>query len=69
MYTIESMETNGPKEEVLSLDEAVVKLNTELKNGRVIFIDGSPIQVDIITPEIVKSTTDTISIMNKLIGG
>jgi len=68
-YTIEVMEPTGPKEHSLGLDETVTKLNLELNNGRVVFIDGSPVQADIITPDIVQSCKSTITVMNKLIGG
>ncbi len=68
-YTIEIMETTGPKEHNLELNDAVSRLNLELENGRVIFVDGAPIQTDIITPEIVQGCKNTITVMNKLIGG
>ena len=68
-YRIESMETSGPVVEDLSLTAAVDKLNNEKANNRFIFIDGKPIQSDIIGEDDVKACKKNISIVNMLIGG
>ncbi len=68
-YKIESMETSGPITEDLSLTEAVTKLNNEKANNRFIFIDGKPMQDDVITEDTVKKCKKSISIVNQLIGG
>ena len=69
MYTIECMETNGPVTEQYTVEDAVKKLNNELENNRSIFIDGVPVQVDLITDEVVSACKKSITIVNQLIGG
>jgi len=68
-YKIESMETSGPITEELVLVDAVNKLNNEKANNRFIFIDGKPIQDDVITEDTVIKCKKSISIVNQLIGG
>jgi len=68
-YHIESIDQNGPKEEELSLDKTVEKLNQEKMNNRFIFIDGRPVTEDVITAETVQTCKTSISITNQLIGG
>lgn len=68
-YLVESMETSGPVAENLTLNDAVVKLNNEKANNRFIFIDGKPVQDDIITEDMVAACKKNISIVNQLIGG
>lgn len=68
-YTIESMTTNGPDIHDYSIEDAVKKLNQEKANKRMIFIDGIPIQDDLITQETVEKCKTNISVVNELIGG
>lgn len=68
-YTIESMDINGPSIEEFTLTAAVKKLNTEKANKRMIFIDGKPVQDELITEDTVKACKNNISVVNELIGG
>ena len=68
-YLVESIETNGPISEELSLAATVDKLNIEKSNNRFIFIDGKPVSDDIITEDIILTCKKSINIVNQLIGG
>ena len=68
-YTIEVIETTGPSIDEYTIEEAIKKLNTEISNGRIIFMDGSPLQVDMVTEETIQECKDSITVMNRLIGG
>jgi len=69
VYSIEAIETNGPVKEELGLQKTLAKLNLERKNGRMIFIDGSPIMDQIITEETLSKYKKSILVLNELVGG
>ena len=72
MYKIESMEAKGPDVKNLIGEEAVRLLNTELANGRVIFIDGNPLKVEdgtVVTEKMIESCKKEITVVNRLSGG
>ncbi len=68
-YAIELIETTGPVESTLSLEDTIKKLNQEIGNDRSIFIDGHPVMDEIITEETLKPYKRSITITNKLVGG
>ncbi len=68
-YLIQTIETDGPSEELLELPETIAKLNNDIQNEKIVFIDGVPVMNKIITEEILVNYKDHITITNKLIGG
>lgn len=69
LYTIESIDTDGPSTVELNLDGAIDRLNKEKSNGRMIFVDGTPVMDDVITEDSLSKYKKNISIVNQLIGG
>lgn len=68
-YTIEVIETTGPDVKDYDATEAVAKLNAAITDGRMIFIDGTPLQADMVSEETISECKDSITVMNRLIGG
>lgn len=69
LYTIELIDATGPKTLSLNLLDTVNKLNTEKRNKKMVFIDGSPALDDVITEESLKKYKSSILVVNELVGG
>jgi hypothetical protein len=65
---IETIDTNGPVEKEYSVEDAMNVINSEKRNNKTVFINGSPYMSDFILEKELKNAK-TITIMNQLIGG
>ena len=68
-YKIESIEIDGPQVREAPLEETLSILNNELINGRVVWVDGKPLDEEVVTEESLALYKDTITITNRLNGG
>lgn len=68
VITIEMIDNNGPVEKEYTVDEAIDFINSEKRNNKTIFINGSPYMKDFVLADEL-SNAKTITIMNQLIGG
>jgi len=65
---IEMIDNNGPVEKEYDVTEAIEFINSEKRNNKTVFINGSPYMKDFVLEQELKSAK-TITIMNQLIGG
>ena len=65
---IEMIDNNGPVEKEYSVDEAIDFINSEKRNNKTVFINGSPYMNDFVLEKEIENAK-TITIMNQLIGG
>jgi len=66
--TIEMIDTNGPVVKDYDLKEAIDFINSEKRNNKTIYINGSPYMKDFVLEDELQDAK-TITIMNQLIGG
>jgi len=66
--TIETIDNNGPQEKEFTVDEAILFINSEKRNNKTIFINGTPYMKDFILENELQNAK-TITIMNQLVGG
>lgn len=66
--TIEMIDTNGPVEKEYSITDAINFINSEKRNNKTIYINGSPYMNDFVLEDELKDAK-TITIMNQLVGG
>ena len=65
---IEMIDTNGPIEKEYNVNDAIEFINSEKRNNKTVFINGSPYMNDFILEKELENA-NTITIMNQLIGG
>jgi len=65
---IEMIDNNGPTEKEYSVEDAISFINSEKRNNKTIFINGSPYMKDFILEQELEHAK-TITIMNQLVGG
>jgi len=65
---IEMIDTNGPVEKEYSVTEAIEFINSEKRNNKTIYINGTPYMNDSVLADAVEGAK-TITIMNQLVGG
>ena len=66
--TIEMIDTNGPVEKDYSVADAIDFINSEKRNNKTVYINGSPYMNDFVLEDELKGAK-TITIMNQLVGG
>lgn len=70
LYKIErTSQEKGYLEEEVDQEKALSILNSELENGRMVFIDGHPFDGEVILAEDLSKYKKSICITNRLIGG
>ena len=65
---IEMIDNNGPIEKEYTIENAISFINSEKRNNKTIFINGSPYMKDFILEQELENAK-TITIMNQLVGG
>ena len=65
---IEMIDNNGPIEKEYSLKDAINFINSEKRNNKTVYINGTPYMNDFVLEEELQSAK-TITIMNQLVGG
>lgn len=65
---IEMIDNNGPVEKDYSVKDAIDFINSEKRNNKTIYINGSPYMGDFILEEEL-SNAKSITVMNQLVGG
>lgn len=68
MIKIEMIDNNGPVEKEYSIEDAIAFINSEKRNNKTIFINGSPYMSDFVLEKELENAK-TITIMNQLVGG
>lgn len=68
LITIEMIDNNGPTEKQYSVEDAISFINSEKRNNKTIFINGTPYMSDIIDNSAIENAK-VITIMNQLVGG